>query len=156
MERKTQKKIKMAKSVSHVSHSTCLADFRRDCGLVRWYLQFRERVWVTVLKVFSVNRSWSFRYGEDFLGGCAILGLCCRARSFSSWQELVFIAVSGPLIAVASLVASLVVEHGLHSCGTQALLPHIMRNLRPGIEPMSPALAGWFLTTWPPGKSWRS
>ena len=25
---------------------------------------------------------------------------------------------------------------------------------RPGIEPMSPALAGGFLTTRPPGKSW--
>ena len=135
----------MANSVSHVLHSTCLTDFRRDCRLVRWHLQFRRRVWVTVLKVISVNRSWSFRYG-DFFGGCAVLGLCCCARAFSSWQGLVFIAVSGPLIVVASLVASLVVEHRLGSFGTQGLLPCVMWNLlRPGIEPVSPTLAGWFL-----------
>ena len=40
------------------------------------------------------------------------------------------------------------------SCGTRALLLHGMCNLpRPGITPMSPALAGRFLTTGPPGKS---
>jgi len=36
----------------------------------------------------------------------------------------------------------------LSSCGTQTLLPHGMWNPQgPGIEPMSPALAGRFLTT---------
>ena len=62
--------------------------------------------------------------------------------------------------------ASVVVAHGLSSCGsgalgcrlsscgTQALLLHSMWDLpRPGIEPLSPALAGGFLTTAPPGKS---
>ena len=41
----------------------------------------------------------------------AALGLCCCAPAFSSCGErgLLFVAVSGPLIAVASLVA----EHGL-------------------------------------------
>ena len=41
----------------------------------------------------------------------AALGLCCCARAFSSCGEwgLLFIAVRGLLIAVASLVA----EHGL-------------------------------------------
>ena len=39
-------------------------------------------------------------------------------------------------------------------CGSQALLPCSVWNLpRPGIEPMSSALAGRFLTTGPPGKS---
>ena len=42
---------------------------------------------------------------------------------------------------------------GFSSCGSWAELPHDMWNLpRPGIEPMSPALAGGFLTTGPPGK----
>ena len=39
------------------------------------------------------------------------LGLCCHARAFSSCGErgLLFVAVRGPLIVVASLVG----EHGL-------------------------------------------
>ena len=40
------------------------------------------------------------------------------------------------------------------SCGTQAQLLHSTWNLpRPGIKPMSPALASGFLPTGPPGKS---
>ena len=62
--------------------------------------------------------------------------------------------------------ASVVAERGLSSrgtwalecrfssCGAQALLLHSMWDLPgPGIKPMSPALAGGFLTTVPPGKS---
>ena len=50
--------------------------------------------------------------------------------------------------------ASVVVAHGLSSCGAWALLFCGMWDLPgPGIEPMSPALAGRFLTTAPPGKS---
>ena len=49
----------------------------------------------------------------------AALGLHCCARAFSSCSEwgLLFTAVRGLLIAVASLVA----EHRLSSCGSQAL-----------------------------------
>ena len=44
-------------------------------------------------------------------------------------------------------------EHGLSSCGTQAQLLCSMWDLpRPGIEPMSFALAGRFFTTQPPGQ----
>ena len=41
----------------------------------------------------------------------AVLGLCCCVRAFSSWGErgLLFVAVRGLLIVVASLI----VEHGL-------------------------------------------
>ena len=43
--------------------------------------------------------------------------------------------------------ASVVAVRVLNSCGTQAWLLHHMRNLpRPGIELVSPALAGGFLT----------
>ena len=43
---------------------------------------------------------------------------------------------------------------GLSSCGSQAELLCSMWGLPgPGIEPMSPALAGGFLTTGPPEKS---
>ena len=68
----------------------------------------------------------------------------------------------GLLIAVASLAeehglqcsqASATVACGLNSYGTQAQLPLSMWNLPgPGIKPMSPALAGRFLTTGPRGK----
>ena len=62
--------------------------------------------------------------------------------------------------------ASVVVARGLNSCGfwalerrlssrgAQAQLLRGMRDLpRPWLEPLSPALAGGFLTTAPPGKS---
>ena len=80
---------------------------------------------------------------------------------------LLFVAVRGLLIAVASLVAehrlqvhglsscgSWALEHRLSSCGTWAQLLRSMWDLpRPGIQPASPALAGGFLTTALPGKS---
>ena len=53
---------------------------------------------------------------------------------------------------------SVVVAHGLQtrrlsSCGSQAQLLRGMWDLpRPGLEPVSPALAGRFSTTAPPGK----
>ena len=49
----------------------------------------------------------------------AVLGLCCCTQTFSSCRErgLLFVAVHGLLIAVASLVA----EHGLQACGLQQL-----------------------------------
>ena len=50
--------------------------------------------------------------------------------------------------------ASVVVAHMLSSCGARSQLLHGMWDLPgPGLEPMSPALAGGFLTTVPPGKS---
>ena len=63
-------------------------------------------------------------------------------------------AVRGPLTVMASLVA----EHRLQtrrrsSCGSRAQLLRGMWDLpRPGLEPVSPALAGRFSTTAPPGK----
>ena len=48
--------------------------------------------------------------------------------------------------------ASVVVACRLSSCDAQAYLLHIVWDLpRPGLEPVSPALAGGFLTTAPPG-----
>ena len=86
----------------------------------------------------------------------AVLGLRFCARAFSSCGKRgpLFITVCGPL----TIAASLVVEHrlqtcGLSNCGSQAQLLRGMWDLpRPGLEPMSPALAGRFSTTAPPGK----
>ena len=52
-----------------------------------------------------------FYFVLKFILFLSALGLCCCARAFSSCSErgLLFVAVHGLLIAVASLV----VEHGL-------------------------------------------
>ena len=85
-----------------------------------------------------------------------VLGLRFCARAFSScdnWGPL-FIAVRGPLTIATSLVA----EHRLQTrrlsnCGSRAQSLRGMWDLpRPGLEPVSPALAGRFSTTAPPGK----
>ena len=86
----------------------------------------------------------------------AVLGLRFFARAFSSCGERgpLFIAVRGPLTVAACPVA----EHRLQtrrlsSCGSRTWLLRGMRDLpRPGLEPVSPALAGRLSTTAPPGK----
>ena len=86
----------------------------------------------------------------------AVLGLHFCARAFSSRGKLgpLFIAMRGPLTIAASLVA----EHRLQtrrlgSCGSQAqLLRGTWDPPRPGLEPVSPALAGRPSTIAPPGK----
>ena len=85
-----------------------------------------------------------------------VLGLRFCARAFSSCGKRgpLFIAVRGPLTVAASLVA----EHRLQTRrlsnrGSRAQLLRGMWDLpRPGHEPVSPALAGRFSTTAPPGK----
>ena len=85
-----------------------------------------------------------------------VLGLRFCARAFSSCGKRgpLFIAVRGPLTILASLVA----EHRLQTrrlsnCGSRAqLLRGMWDPPRPGLEPVSPALAGRFSTTAPPGK----
>ena len=86
----------------------------------------------------------------------AVLGLCFCARAFPSrgkWGPL-FIAVHGPLTIAASPAA----EHRLQTrrlsnCGSRAQpLCGMWDPPRPGLEPASPALAGRFSTTAPPGK----
>ena len=90
----------------------------------------------------------------------AVLGLRFCARAFSScgkWGPL-FITVRGPLTIAASLVA----EHRLQTrrlsnCGSRAQLLRGMWDLpRPGLEPVSPALADRLSTTAPPGKPSRA
>ena len=86
----------------------------------------------------------------------AVLGLRFCARAFSSCSERgpLFIVVRGPLTVAASPVA----EHRLQmrrlsNCDSRAQLLRGMWDLPgPGHEPVSPALAGGFLTTAPPGK----
>ena len=85
-----------------------------------------------------------------------VLSLRFCARAFSScskWGPL-FIAVRGPLTIAASLVAEHRLQmHRLSSCGSRVqLLRGTWDPPRPGLEPVSPALAGRLSTTEPPGK----
>ena len=82
------------------------------------------------------------------------LRFCARAFSSCGKRGPLFIAVHGPLTIVASLVA----EHRLQTrrlsnCGSRAqLLRGMWDPPGPGLEPVSPALAGRLSTTAPPGK----
>ena len=72
---------------------------------------------------------------------------CCRARALG---EQVSVVVARGL----SSCGLRALECRLSSCGAWALLLRGMWDLPgPGLKPMSPALAGGFLTTAPPGKS---
>ena len=71
---------------------------------------------------------------------------CCRARALGVRTSVV---VAHGL----SSCGSRALERRLSSCGTRAQLLCSMWNLPgPGLEPMSPALAGGFLTIVPPRK----
>ena len=91
-----------------------------------------------------------------FYSFMVVLGprFCARAFSSCGKRGPLFIAVRGPLTIAASLVA----EHRLQTrrltnCGSRAqLLRGMWDPPRPGLEPMSPALAGRLPTTAPPGK----
>ena len=97
----------------------------------------------------------------------AVPGLCCCAGfSLAVGSESYSLGVvHGLLPVVASLRhtgsrahgfgnrCSLALEHRLSRCSARASLLCGMWNLpRPGIESMSPALAGGFFITEPPGK----
>ena len=97
-----------------------------------------------------------------FIFSC--VGSPFRARAFSScgkrgplfilvWGPL-FIAVRGPFTIAAPLVAGHRLQtRRLSSCGSRAQSLRGVWDLpRPGLEPVSPALAGRFPTTAPPGK----
>ena len=108
-----------------------------------------------VIKLYLIFlRFIFFKFIYLFIFGC--VGSSSLRRALSSCGKLgpLFIAVRGPLTIAASLVA----EHRLQtcrlsSCGPRAQLLCGMRDPpRPGLEPVSPALAGRLPTTAPPGK----
>ena len=105
-----------------------------------------------------------------FIFGC--VGSSVRARAFSGYgkrgplfiavrgplfiavQGPLFIAVRGPLTIAAPPVAGHRLQtRRLSSCGSRAqALRGMWDPPRPGLEPVSPALAGRLSTTAPPGK----
>ena len=94
-----------------------------------------------------------------FLLFLAVLGprFCARAFSSCGKRGSLLIAVHGPLTITASLVAEYKLQtRRLSNCGLRAqLLRGMWGPPRPGLEPVSPALAGRLSTTAPPGKPSR-
>ena len=85
------------------------------------------------------------------------LGLRCCMPAFSSSGKprlLSICCVRASHCSGFSCCRAQALECRLSSCGTWAQLPRGMWNLlSPGMGPVSPALAGGFLNTRPPGKS---
>ena len=83
------------------------------------------------------------------------LPLVAASRGHSS-SRCAGLSLSRPLLLCRTgsrRTGSVVAAHGLSSCGSRAQLLRGMWDLpRPGLEPGSPALAGRFSTTAPPGK----
>ena len=120
-----------------------------------WRVYLFFKIWPLLSFFFFFYSSTLFKK-FIYLLFMGVLGPRFCARAFSSWGKWgpLFIAVRGPLTITASLVA----EHRLQTrrlsnCGSRAqLLRGIWDLPRPGLEPMSPALAGRLSTTVPPGK----
>ena len=76
-----------------------------------------------------------------------------QCANFSLWW-LLLLQITGSRCAAFSSCDSRALERRLSSCGARAQLLRGMWDLpRPGLKPVSSALAGRFLTTVPPGKS---
>ena len=78
--------------------------------------------------------------------------LCCGAQA-SHCCGSSLLQSRGSRCTGFSSCGSQALEHRLSSCGARA---HLLRGMwdlpGPGLEPLSPALAGRFLNTLPPGK----
>ena len=115
---------------------------------------------IRILPLYQVPRrdliSYDFFFFIFIFYFLAVLGLRFCARAFSSCGKRgpLFIAVRRPLTAAASLAAEHRLQtHRLSRCGSRAQLLRGMWDLPgPGLEPVSPALAGRLPTTAPPGK----
>ena len=82
-------------------------------------------------------------------GGYSLL----QCMGFSLWWLLLLRSMGSRHTGFSSC-GSRALEHRLSSCGARAqLLCGMWYLLGPGLEPVSPALAGRFLTTVMPGKS---
>ena len=140
---------------------TCTVIVCQDCRH-----KVLSMAWVTFLKNLFIY--FYFWLCQVFLAGCGLSLVAASGGYFSLWcagfslQWLLLLWSTGSRCTCSVVVACRLSSCGpqalecrLSSCGAQAQLLCSMWDLpRPGIEPMSPALAGGFLTTVPPGKSW--
>ena len=121
-----------------------------------FHLQYHEHFSVTLINLFYLFYFWLHWV---FLAACRF-SLVVVSGGYSSWccagfslQWLLLLWSTGSRCAGFSSCGSRALEHRLSSCGAWAQLLHGMWDLlEPGLKPVSPALAGRFLTTAPPGK----
>ena len=89
---------------------------------------------------------------QGLLSSCSVWASHCRSFSpYGVWA----LGASASVVVACGLgsCSSGDLGHRLSSCGEQAWLLFGLWDLpRPGVEPMSPALAGRFFTIEPPGK----
>ena len=104
------------------------------------------------LLFFFFNYLFIFGWtGSSSVRGLSLVvehGLLVVAASLVVGHRLWSLPASVVAVCGLSSCASRALEHRINSCGTQASLLQGMWNLpRPGIKPMSPTVAGKFLTT---------
>ena len=136
--------------------NTGIAEKSRVVHILSPFSSFFFLFYYTSLFFFFLRNSFIFIIYLFIHLFLAVLGLHFCARAFSSCGKRgpPFIALRGPLTIAASPVAEHRLQtHRLSSCGSRAqLLRGMWDPPRPGLEPASPALAGRFSTTAPPGK----
>ena len=133
--------------------------------LIDWGLLLGSMVFLKNVKYFSLYfffflalfiyfwRSWVFVALRGLSVVAASGGYSSLRYTGFSLRWLLLFRSMGSRRASFSSCGSRALERRLSSCGTRAQLLCGMWDLPgPGIEPVSPALAGGFLTTAPPGK----
>ena len=142
-------------------------------GRLYFFLKFKETASPCMCEALIVLGFFKFIYFIYFIFGCigsSLLHVCllqlqragatlhCGARAshcggFSCGAQGPGAQASVVVARRLSSCGSSVLERRLSSCGARAQLLRCMWDLPgPGLEPVSPALAGGFLTTAPPGK----
>jgi len=121
----------------------------------------REGHRVSVVLVIWAKR-WLHDHMFSFLKNLFLLfsfalGLHCCVQAFSSWRRIGATLCRGAQASHCvgfSCGAQALGHMGFSGCGAGTLLVHSVWDLlRPGMEPMFPALAGRFLSSLPLGKS---
>ena len=120
-----------------------------SCALAgRFFFFFLKFIYFWLCWVFIAARGLSLVVAS---GGYSLL----RCKGFSLWW-LLLLQSTGSRRAGFNSCGLWALELRLSSCGARTELLRGMWDLPgPGVEPLSPALAGGFLTTAPPGKPGR-
>ena len=115
---------------------------------------FRSCLLESVIRHIHIYHCNVFSFFKLIYLFLAALGLHCCTRAFSSCRVRALGVQASVVVAQGlSSYGLWALEHRLSSCGAWAQLLCGMWDLAgPGLEPVSPALAGGFLTTAPPGK----
>ena len=161
--------LKKAQKINHLGKSKAAVNILNPYFLVTWFLLILDPIIAYTLTLIPL-KYYSILIGFIFLiyfwlrwvfitaHGLSLVVASgsyssLRCTGFSLWW-LLLLQSMGSRHTGFSNCGSRALEHRLSSCGARAQLLHGMWDLPgPGLQPVSPALAGGFLTTAPPGKS---